>query len=254
MLSSTPQSLTDWLFVLYIAGVIVSIGYYLWGYLRLKLVLRKGWNAGQELEDKMTQICEAYQLPTCKIEIIDGIDSDFVCGLFRPVLVIPAHQEETIDDKIIIHELMHKKYFDAWQNVFWALMRCLHWCNPILQIVFNRIGNDMESLCDQRVLERIKGEARRDYGRILLDMTNQKYARAMGTTSLSNGGKNIKRRIEAIVRFKHYPKGMALASICICLLLACPVFGGTASRNLDTDSMLDGNGQLELARARVMGC
>lgn len=253
-LPATPTSITDWLFVFYIAGIIVSIGYYLWGYLRLKLILRKGWTPGAELNDKITGICSKHQLPTCRTLIMEGIESAFVCGLIRPILVIPAHQEETIDEKIIIHELMHKKYFDAWQNTFWTMMRCVHWCNPIMQLVFNRIGNDMESLCDQRVLERIEGEDRRDYGRILLEMTNSKYARAMGTTSLSNGGRNIKRRIEAIVRFKRYPKGMALVSVCICILLVTPVFGGTASHDLDADSVLDGNGQLKQARARVMGC
>ena len=36
-----------------------------------------------------------------------------------------------------------------------------------------------------------------------------------GTSSMANGGRNIRRRIEAIARFKKYPAGMALASVCV---------------------------------------
>lgn len=250
-----PQSVTDWLFVIYLAGVILSIVYYLWGYLRLRLILRTGWQASQSLQDKMAQVCVNYALPSCKTIIIDGIDSAFICGFVHPTLVIPAHQEESIDEKILLHELIHKKYFDVWQNGFWCFMRCIHWCNPIMHLIFNRIGNDMESLCDQRVLECIQGEARRDYGRILLDMTNRKYARAMGTTSLSNGGRNIKRRIEALIRFKKYPKGMALVSVCICLLIASPVFGGTAQDlNFEDNTGIISDKEIDLARIRLQGC
>ena len=250
-----PQSITDWLFILYIAGVIGTIGYYLWGYLRLKLALRNGWAPGEALQTKLDAVYQQYQLKPCKTIVIDSMESAFVCGFFRPILVVPAYQEETIDEKVLLHELMHKKYFDGWQNGFWCLMRCIHWCNPFLHFGFNRIGNDMESLCDQRVLERIEGEARRDYGRILLDMTNQKYARAMGTTSLSNGGQNIKKRIEAIVRFKKYPKGMGLVSFCICLLVASPVFGGTTQTlNFTEDITVISNEDVRLAKFRLQGC
>ena len=91
--------------------------------------------------------------------------------------------------RFLLHELMHRTYADALQNAFWCILRALHWCNPFLQYVFHRIGNDMESLCDQRVLEELEGEERRAYGKILLSMTDEKYARAPGTTSISNGGK-----------------------------------------------------------------
>ena len=85
----------------------------------------------------------------------------------------------------------------------------------------------MESLCDRRVLEKLEGEERRDYGKILLLMANDRYPRAFGTTSLSNGGKNIAKRIACIAHFKKYPKGMALVSVCIGIMLIQPLFFGS---------------------------
>ena len=166
-----------------------------------------------------------YDLTACKTVAVHGLPSAFVCGIVHPILALPANV--VVDEKIILHELLHLQYKDALRNVGWCFVRAFHWCNPFLQMVFRRIGNDIESLCDQRVLERLEGEERREYGNILLNMANSQYARAPGTTSISNGGKNISHRIAAIVRFKKYPKGMALVSVCIVLVLTVPALAGT---------------------------
>jgi len=49
------------------------------------------------------------------------------------------------------------------------------------------------------------------------------------TSSISNGSRNIARRIEAIVRFKKYPKGMTLVSLCIAAVLLGPTLAGSAN-------------------------
>lgn len=118
----------------------------------------------------------------------------------------------------------------------------------------------MESLCDQRVLERLEGEQRREYGRTLLAMTNESYPSSFGTTSLSNGSHFIGKRIEAIVRFKKYPQGMAIVSICIGVLLIPLVLGETFPSNKmpieymlhlgETDANFDY--QLALASSRLI--
>lgn len=115
----------------------------------------------------------------------------------------------------------------------------------------------MESLCDQRVLELLDGEERREYGRILLSMTNDQYPHAFGTTSILNGGKNIKARIEAIARFKLYPQGMTLVSICIGILLLPVSITGTSPvdyidfNDKDTYSLF---AQISSASARMVRC
>ena len=68
----------------------------------------------------------------------------------------------------------------------------------------------MESLCDQRVLERLEGEARRAYGYTLLAMADGCYSCIPGTTSMADGSRNIGRRIEVIARFRRYPRGMEM--------------------------------------------
>lgn len=226
-LTGEPQSATDWLFAVYAAGVLICAAWHLISYIRLRLRLRRGFEAGPAIQEKIANVRLRHWLKPWRCIQVEGISSAFVCGVFRPVLVVPADRE--VDEKVLLHELLHLQYRDALQSIVWTALRCLHWCNPFMQYIFNRIGNDMESLCDQRVLERLEGEERREYGMILLTMADQRYARAPGTTSISNGGRNIARRIEAIARFKRYPSGMALVSVCIGICLLSPALFGTAA-------------------------
>lgn len=221
-----PESITDWLFVIYASGILFSLLIYLFAYVRLRIHIRNALPVSISMEQKLLAVSEKYQLRPCRMIAVEGISSAFICGFLRPRLVVPYAKE--LDEKILLHELLHYKYYDTLQNIFWCLLRALHWCNPLMQYVMHHIENDMEALCDQRVLELLEGEARRDYGIILLDMANQQYARIPGTSSISNGSKNISKRIASIVRFKKYPQGMALVSICIIIVLFWPTIVGSA--------------------------
>lgn len=227
-LTGAPVSISDWLFLLYVVGVVVTLLWYLISWLRLCLLLRQGILVPADVQEQIERIGKTYACKTCRAIELPGLPSPMVCGVFRPVLALP--KGKTLDDHVILHELLHLNYKDALQNVFWCFCRALHWCNPIVRLLLNRVGNDMESLCDQRVLERLRGEDRRNYGISLLAMANDKYPRAVGTTSLSNGGKNIAQRIEAIVRFKRYPRGMALASVCVVVVLAASCLVGMVDK------------------------
>ena len=234
-LTGAPVSISDWLFLIYVVGVAVTLLWYLISWLRLCLLLRQGTPVPADVQEQIERIGEAYACKTCRAVELPGLPSPMVCGVFRPVLALPEGKE--LDDHVILHELLHLKYKDALQNVFWCFCRALHWCNPIVRLLLNRVGNDMESLCDQRVLERLRGEDRRNYGISLLAMANDKYPRAVGTTSLSNGGKNIAQRIEAIVRFKRYPRGMALASVCVVVVLVASCLVGMVDKEAGLDGL-----------------
>ena len=228
-----PRSLTDWLFVLYAAGVLAALVWYAYRYARLRALLWRG-REDAAVRAAVDAAAEKYGLKPCRTVSVPGLKGAFVCGVIRPVLAVP--EGEIPDEKVILHELLHLKYLDAAQNIFWCALRALHWCNPFLQYVFNRVGNDMEALCDQRVLERLEGEERREYGSILLGMASDSYARAPGTSSISNGARNIARRIEAIARFKLYPRGMALVSVCTALILASALLTGVKAEPMGREN------------------
>lgn len=242
----------DGLYLLYLAGVVCLLLRYAVIYFRLRLALRTGVPTSEE---QVRRVAERYGLHPCRAIEVTGISTAFVCGVLRPVLVLPAGKDT--DDKVILHELLHLKHHDAAWSLLICLLRCIHWCNPLLWHCANRALNDGEALCDQRVLERLEGEARRDYGRILLEMACEAYARVPGTTSMANGGKNISHRIEAIARFKRYPAGMALASVCVAVIIALPMTAGEA-QGIAPSSGIGATEDLTfhtaMASARVASC
>ena len=250
-----PETAADWLYAVYAAGVLVLLIRYVLSYVRLRLALRHGAPAGETRTAQIGAVAERYGLPVCRAVEVPGLTSAFICGVFRPVLALPAGTEA--DDKVLLHELLHLRHRDAAWGLVICLLRCLHWCNPLLWYCADRASNDLEARCDQRVLELLEGEERRDYGRILLSMANEKYARAPGTSSMANGGKNIRRRIESIARFKKYPAGMALVSVCVAVTLASPLLLGTRA-----DAVYEGGGSLPrnmdvsaaMASARTVWC
>lgn len=243
-----PHTLWDWLFAVYLAGVVFFLGRYVLSYFRLRLALKRGLPGG---EDQVERVAARYGLPKCRSVKVEGLPTAFVCGFIRPVLALPAGRET--EDKVILHELLHYKNRDVIWGLVICLFRCIHWCNPFLWTCADLAGNDLEALCDQRVLERLEGEDRRDYGRILLGMADEKYARAPGTSSIANGGKNIRRRIEAIARFKRYPKGMALVSVCVLLVLAAPLAAGSEAESVRY-GMGTGNVAIDFAQAKMIPC
>jgi len=255
VLTEMPQSITDWLFVVYVIGVVLCLSIYCISYIALRFRLFHALPVSVSMEEKMLVVCETYHLKPCEMIAVEGVSTAFICGVTRPKLVIPYAKE--LDEKVLLHELLHKKYNDTFQNIFWCILRALHWCNPLIQFVINTIENDIEALCDQRVLELLEGEERREYGIILLDMANQKYARNPGTSSISNGSKNIAKRIASIVRFKKYPQGMTLVSICIILVLFWPtIVGSAATYDMMDYKYYNDNATLEksMAIARVNRC
>ena len=247
-----PRGVFDALYLLYMAGVVALLAWYALTYLRLRLALRRGTPAD---DAQLRRVAERYNLPVCRAVEVEGLSSAFVCGFFAPVLALPAGRET--DEKVLLHELLHRTYGDVGWGLLVCLFRCVHWCNPLLWYAFDQVQNDLEALCDQRVLERLEGEDRRDYGRILLSMADEKYARAPGTSSMANGGQNIKRRIASIARFKRYPAGMALASVCVAVILALPLALGTTQTLAKADGL--GHSDQEafltaMASARLTRC
>ena len=249
IIKGMPQTIADWLFVIYVLGILVFIAKYIISYFKLKRALKLGFAPSEEKMARIGAIATDHNIKLCKVIEVADLPSAFVCGVIHPVLVIPAGND--IDEKIILHELFHLKNRDTLWSVIISALRCLHWCNPLMVYCANRALNDMESRCDQYVLENLEGEERREYGHILLSMANERFSKTPGSTCINNGGKNIRERIENIARFKKYPQGMKLVSICVVILLAFPlVIGAQAASIYEFDNSV----QLTLASARSTPC
>lgn len=230
IIKSIPHTLADWLFVFYALGTLVFAVKYIISYSKLRKILRLGNVPSAEKISRINEIASELNVKIGRITEIEGLPCAFVCGVIQPVLVIPAKNE--INEKIILHELFHLKHKDTLFSMIICALKCLHWCNPFIVYCAGRALNDMESRCDQYVLEHLSGEERREYGHILLSMASDRFSKTPGSTCINNGGKNIRARIENIARFKKYPQGMEIVSVCAIILLASSLIIGTKASEI----------------------
>ena len=236
--AGAPTSWTDWAFLIYCAGVVLWAAWFVAGAARLSLRVRGGVPVEGERRAAIEVLAREQRLPMPR-RIVEcrWARTPFVVGVVRPALVLPMGW--ALDGKVVLHELLHLKYRDVWAGWLTTALRCLHWCNPFLWFVFDKTGNDRESLCDQRVLERLEGEDRRDYGRCLLAMADDKAVRTPGATTMANGARAVKARIEAIARFKRFPQGMGLVSGCIVFALSLSLVAGVPVSAAGTDDTVE---------------
>ncbi|MHC4221224.1 MAG: M56 family metallopeptidase, partial [Planctomycetota bacterium] len=104
----------------------------------------------------------------CRIDIRRNIDlrlssntlSPAVCGLFKPIILMPA----TVLDKlppeklktILIHELAHIKRADIWINLLQTILQIAYFYNPFVWIANAMVRRTREQAVDEMVLVTLK--------------------------------------------------------------------------------------------------
>jgi len=247
VLTAIPRTLPQWLFVGYLLGVLWTAAGYVLSYCKLRRILRRSAAPDDQTMAAIAQVAETYDLKTCRTVMVEGLPSAFLWRIFRPVLVLPA--KAAPDEKILLHELLHLKNRDTLWSLLVCLFRCIHWCNPFLIYCADLCLNDLEARCDQMVLERLEGDDRRDYGRTLLAMANDGFPKVPASTGMHNGAKQIRHRVEAISRFKQYPAGMGLVSVCVLLILAAYLITGVQTSTIHNDNSIHSKIRFSFATA-----
>ena len=94
-----------------------------------------------------------------------------VIGIVRQHIVLPHDFETRFDAEqralVLHHERIHIARHDTRINALVAVLRCLHWFNPLLHGAVARFRHDQELSCDAQVIA-CRPSARRRYGEAML--------------------------------------------------------------------------------------
>ncbi len=110
-----------------------------------------------------------------KIELrVSGtMSSPALCGLLRPVVLVPARILETLPPEglqaILIHELAHLKRGDVWVNTLQTVLQVIHFYNPFVWLANAMIRRTREEAVDETVLVALGGQAE-NYSNTLIDI------------------------------------------------------------------------------------
>lgn len=183
----------------YQAVAFLSVGFVLGRYFWTRRnLLRVSSPAGEE---DQTVLEAARRRTGCDREAelyrCSGIHTPMLMGFRRPVILLPDNIPAGSLEAALAHELTHLKHRDTWYMLLMTLARCVHWFNPLVWLMVRTARRDMELCCDYDLLNGQGEEARRAYGRAILD---QMTGRDRGFSGLTTGFSGSKR--EVFARFR----------------------------------------------------
>jgi beta-lactamase regulating signal transducer with metallopeptidase domain len=107
-----------------------------------------------DLLERAAQQLELRHRPEVVLVETDG--SPFVCGVRRPVLVLPRSLLATLDDtqlrQILLHELAHIQRHDLLWGWVPEIARTIYFFHPVAHWVASRIRLERELACDQAAI------------------------------------------------------------------------------------------------------
>ena len=133
------------------------------------------------------------------------LKSPVMTGLFDPCVFLPISLISDCTGSelryILLHELQHYKYKDAFANLFMNLAGILYWFNPVIRPALKEMRGDRELACDTSVLKLLREEEYADYGNTLISFA-EKLSLLPFTSGLGESGEQIKRRIINIASYE----------------------------------------------------
>ena len=152
----------------------------------------------------------------------DKIETAFVLGFFKPKIYIPSGMSPAARTQILAHERTHLEKGDHWIKVIAFLALALHWFNPLVWVAYLMLCKDIEIACDERVVQFMELDERKQYASALLQCsTNRIYYAAC---PVAFGEVSVKYRIKSALSYRKPAVWMSLmgvlsiAFVSLCLL------------------------------------
>lgn len=176
-----PLSWQGILFLLWLT-VVIAMGLLL---LQRAAFVRGLVAQAKEADDSTTKLLE----DCCKhmrvrrkigLKVSANATSPAVCGLFRPVVLVPENLVPSLNSNqlhvVLLHELAHIKRGDLWLNLAQTILQIIHFYNPLLWLANAIIRRAREQAVDDTVLV-VMGEKAEQYPQTLLEVAKLVFRR-----------------------------------------------------------------------------
>lgn len=170
------------------------------------------------------------------------LKSPIIVGLFNPCIYLPIHliSDYNANDirYMLMHELEHYKYKDAFANYLMNIIGVLYWFNPLVWYSLKEMKNDREVACDTSVLKLLDEDAYEDYGNTLINFAEKVSLTPFPfATGISGSMKQMQKRVINIANYhpasfrKNLHSTLVYIMIAVFLLGTAPILSIQASEN-----------------------
>ncbi len=206
------------IFALWAAGAAVAASVFMVSAIKLSEVL-KGSKTADERTQQVFDKCLKDLGIKDRITLKTGkVSSPMVFGIFRTYIIIPEGDIPDGDLKnIFMHEMIHYKRGDVAINYAICLFEIVYWFDPFVWAAFKGLKADMETACDEAVMEKT-GDS---YG---YGMTIIRFAKKRDFVSAAGMGgsrSQIVKRVKAAAEFKKATAKQRAISAVVFIMSAC---------------------------------
>ena len=172
-------------FLLWLVGVLVISVLLIQRMLFVKGLIAQSEPAKNRLPDMLNQCRRQVGIGrNIELRLSNNISSPAVCGLFKPVILIPAALVEKLSPDrlraVLFHELVNIKRADIWVNLVQTVLQIIYFYNPFVWLANAVVRKVREQAVDEMVLVSL-GAGAKDYSNTLIDIAEM----AFWKTSLS---------------------------------------------------------------------
>lgn len=146
--------------------------------------------------------------------------SPFLLGIIRPRIYLPYGLGEDERKYVTAHERAHIARLDYLWKLLGFVLLAVYWFNPLMWVAYILLCRDIESACDEKVIDGMQPEQRREYSNTLLNVSNAAKRRYIAACPLAFGEVGVKNRIKSVMNYKKPVFWIVAAAIAGCAVLA----------------------------------
>lgn len=164
----------------------------------------------------------------------DRINASFVDGVLHPVIYLAPGLAGAAREYVLCHERVHVRRKDPLIKAAALFLVSIYWFHPLVWLAFRRMCEDMEMSCDERVVELLGVEIKKEYSCTLLQMAAK--SEKIGLIA-AFGGNEVKSRVKNILSYR---KPRAWLSVVLLLLVAAVGIGLSLNPGKAKETLGDG--------------
>ncbi|MHC4604504.1 MAG: M56 family metallopeptidase [Planctomycetota bacterium] len=182
-------------------------------------LIAQGRPANKRSLDMLDECCCQMGIrQNIELRLSDNTFSPAVCGLFKPMILMPAKILEKLSREklktVFIHELAHIKRADIWVSLVQTMLQIVYFYNPLVWLANGMIRRVREQAVDEMVLVTLKPETK-NYSNTLIDIAEMAFRRpnfSLRLIGVVESKKALERRIKHILN-RPVPKSSKLGSL-----------------------------------------
>ena len=167
----------------------------------------------------------------------DRIETAFILGFIRPKIYIPMGLSKMVRKHILAHERTHLEKGDHWFKMIGFIALALHWFNPLVWVAYILLCKDIEMACDERVVQFMDLQERKEYSAALLNCSTSKAHFA--ACPVAFGEVSVKERIKSVLRYKRPSFWISLMGVIAIIFVAVCLVTSPVEKKMDTGKIVD---------------